>query len=1627
MYVSECGSKVTPDFPENISSTAIGLTGTTQFLQAFNGNYTGYMMYDVRARVKKILQVQMFLFYQIMFIIFCLSHPIESKLLPKYFWNFTPQCFSPDTDEIDLYINHPKFLWRFSMGNYGYFCDVFAKHLPFLRLEYDVSFAMPTTYNFDDSPLIPFIQTGGEIIKSTFKTKLKMIKNVGAHHIKFDKIKYLHSKFTHKVSIYEQSEIFHSDDVQLHLLDSKFTYDDFINEIITGYTSKGPGKLLLEQINEYNKRVTDSKYQKKSDKEVKKSLKKSVKEEKKAFKEAEKLQKKLKKQNQKLSKKSSSMKSENNLELVPSNEPTFSKNSTMKFAKTSKLPGSNDKSHFTFRKLKNKTISIDTTVDETVTTEFYVDALEHIPSDENKNLASDTTRPSQDIEVSVHFVHHLETPKSPAYYLGNFGDYNKQTRINHFQDFVRMRKEECPVLNELYVNSKWCHQALLNNYTNLFYAAAIEYFGANASVNSTLKNTDNGRGIRVGWTLPGNEADKSRFMECYQAAYSIRFPSHGRNVPCMQSYVDGKIVLESFFSVLPEPVIYTNLNSIAHSPTSPIVSLPPTIRPSNVFGNLLHSNDQHLSDNNDLNISKNPNPECSNSYKCASILNNNNNNNNIVVDSFDENKNPWLQYNKNLVFENFSNTTPLKPLSDDIRPGSLTDMHNNKSKNVTTPKFANSNDSIHTTLSSCSDDIKRIGNMSKLSVKKNELNNNFTALVSSSADPFNLKEISYNAKASNINSSNIYGAEGSAGLIAEKGCDCSSGASTLTSYKDNPQHISPARASMTIQNKYPTYNQITLPVSENNISNSSPMIATQFTDKTSDKLFPLSVHYNNKKLPENAVYSYLDDKKCFENNNSQKKEEVTVNSLISNHNNCITGDQIETDKNPTSVNQSIANCESKENFYFSLDAVNHKDCKHFMKENSKDVIINDNHVRCFTDKANATASPNFYACPNGQIDISMAQFNELNIDMNSCNIDLTASIESNNKINSNSDFCDHKDTKDDFERSSATGISLRHIDTNQTVSDYNNDDNAAIPSYRNGTAGYSSVLNCYVDNGDNLAAAADNSLMFDCCSKVNLFSRSFNKKNDIGAQCDKKPGSHLAELFINDNSVQLNNNSTSHYIINPNPVSPNNNSSAITNKTSINNVSIDLSSNVTDELKCDNKNTNADNLVLLDVKEGLNEKFNVVPIGDVCDGTDVTDHLQKNVYKFSVNLHSNTAKSNLHIAYDINHDSNIDNIPSDKNILAENVNDCQHNVNHGFDNTSDTNDNDISENVSAEALVNDFLKCDNFFDPVNNIVKTTADIDNDKVPAENNEASVTCADDPVEVVNETAQESSNMNLTCNSERVNVLIESNNTDTKQITSEPDSGKENTDNDDGEMDTKVDSKMEAKAKAKALKKAQKKKEIEAQFPYYVEFSDTSSEATEPLVTPQKSLYFYVYEGHWKLDSIGLLDNLEEYFLTVANSWSCFTNNFKTCSLTWLNLKLDENVGYCFHREKEVTDYMLLEFLRKECEKIVKIFRDKKGELVVQKTMFYDAIRSCCRRLILKQEKYQLHHEITEYQACPELLDHLLNDDYYFGSEFEGMSSDQVLQALIKLDSFYDFAKESEFKFVCEKNEKYESDGW
>lgn len=516
-------------YPENLLSTAIGLIGTGQFIEAKNGNYEDFSLYDLYSKASSILKIQFYILYQVCLIRFCICHPITDKFLSKEIFRLSPDSFQPNDEEIILYLKNPKFLWRFSLKNYGYFATIFSRYIPFSQYSCPYYDGFSTTFEKDHSPLVPYLQSITDKVKDNIKSKFNISKSINHNNsIKIDKIINLQKKFHYKdLTTYNKNECFYSDDVQLHLLNRIFNYNDFIQVLITGYSSLGPCGLIIAQIKEDNKKLNQIKVNKKQLKETQKEIKKIIKQEKKEEKKCLKLLKKL-----------SCTKIEDNdniadvIETDKVNNDLSIKSIHSNYISNRKLEENpiilnKTQNYETEYHLGNKTtLNLNETLNS-INNYVETDYETCNESNSNKSISvvdNISQRNYDNYNTNFQLNNNIfETPENALPYLGTNDQVNNDIRFSHLQDLIVRRKKEVNILNKDYCNTNWNHMVLMYDIkgSSSIYAFACKFFNDETNLNRFVKRDTNGNIIRTGWKLKFREEVIHEFLAIYYQNFNL--------------------------------------------------------------------------------------------------------------------------------------------------------------------------------------------------------------------------------------------------------------------------------------------------------------------------------------------------------------------------------------------------------------------------------------------------------------------------------------------------------------------------------------------------------------------------------------------------------------------------------------------------------------------------------------------------------------------------------------------------------------------------------------------------------------------------------------------------------------------------------------------------------------------------------------------------------------------------------------------------------------------------------------------------------------------------------------------------------------------------------------------------
>lgn len=250
---------------EKPKSTASKLVNTSAFLREHNCNntYIGYDHADLVQRATNLLQVQAYQLYQWCVIRARIQHPYKLKHLPFSCSKVMPWNFVIEDCDIELYLNNPRFLWRFSLNNYEYFYQLFSRGTDRKHL-CDVGFIDEIlTYDKDTSQLVPYFVTHGGTLENFLRNMLgKPSKECSKWYRMYDFDELLKDASHYQLNEVEKNEFRNSYDYYLHMIEPQTDYDSFLRIIITGHTLYDAGP-LLKMVLEKEKELEDEKTEKK--------------------------------------------------------------------------------------------------------------------------------------------------------------------------------------------------------------------------------------------------------------------------------------------------------------------------------------------------------------------------------------------------------------------------------------------------------------------------------------------------------------------------------------------------------------------------------------------------------------------------------------------------------------------------------------------------------------------------------------------------------------------------------------------------------------------------------------------------------------------------------------------------------------------------------------------------------------------------------------------------------------------------------------------------------------------------------------------------------------------------------------------------------------------------------------------------------------------------------------------------------------------------------------------------------------------------------------------------------------------------------------------------------------------
>ena len=221
-------------FTSNVCPTTLTIFGTAQILEAFNAKYFGFDLDELEATARTIIKRQKYMSYTWSLTYFCLKNKHKMNFIKSKFFNVQPYMFEATDREVKLYLDDPKFLWRFSMNTYYSFVDEFYGLSKEKKLKYKRGLL---TYDEDDSPIMPYLDLDlfrKGYVKSTSKASFNL-------SIIDDFINY---KIKYSLTDYETAEMYYSHDFYLHQMSGNADYSTFVRTILTGHNGICPSPLL---------------------------------------------------------------------------------------------------------------------------------------------------------------------------------------------------------------------------------------------------------------------------------------------------------------------------------------------------------------------------------------------------------------------------------------------------------------------------------------------------------------------------------------------------------------------------------------------------------------------------------------------------------------------------------------------------------------------------------------------------------------------------------------------------------------------------------------------------------------------------------------------------------------------------------------------------------------------------------------------------------------------------------------------------------------------------------------------------------------------------------------------------------------------------------------------------------------------------------------------------------------------------------------------------------------------------------------------------------------------------------------------------------------------------------------
>lgn len=226
----------------NVLNTAYSIFGTTQFVEAKNANYEGFVDSDLRFRAYTILQRQVYMIMRWSILRYALDNPLKINFLNARVFNLTPDNFVPSLEDIDSYLKCPRFLWRFSWQNYTECIEAMeCKETDFKYLDFRLSYQ-------DGSCINAFARGKHTKLTNSFKKRLH-VDNINMSHYDLNKIDKMDKVyFNFQLTKFEKLEYLYSDDYMMFEMDGKTTYEEFTHLILTGQCHRYNSKILEEKV-----------------------------------------------------------------------------------------------------------------------------------------------------------------------------------------------------------------------------------------------------------------------------------------------------------------------------------------------------------------------------------------------------------------------------------------------------------------------------------------------------------------------------------------------------------------------------------------------------------------------------------------------------------------------------------------------------------------------------------------------------------------------------------------------------------------------------------------------------------------------------------------------------------------------------------------------------------------------------------------------------------------------------------------------------------------------------------------------------------------------------------------------------------------------------------------------------------------------------------------------------------------------------------------------------------------------------------------------------------------------------------------------------------------------------------